>query len=113
MKPITPSEVAQTKGSVLPPEVIQAFNELIASYCIDGCAVLKQEDVIERIIQLMAISNPDTDRAILRPLIFEKGWLNVEPLFEAAGWKVEYDKPGYCETYPATFTFIKRRKRNG
>ncbi len=32
-------------------------------------------------------------------------WLNVEELYRAQGWTVTYDKPGYNESYPATFTF--------
>lgn len=29
--------------------------------------------------------------------------------YQAAGWKITYDKPGHNETYNATFTFAKRR----
>lgn len=43
--------------------------------------------------------------------VFKKGWLNVEYLFRAAGWEVQYDKPGYNETYEAYFTFSKKVKR--
>lgn len=32
-------------------------------------------------------------------------WLNFEGAYRRAGWKVEFDKPGYNESYPATFKF--------
>jgi hypothetical protein len=31
--------------------------------------------------------------------------LDIEDTYREAGWKVEYDKPAYCENYPANFTF--------
>jgi len=43
-----------------------------------------------------------------RDEVFDKGWLNIEPMYRAAGWKVVYDKPAYNESYEPTFTFTKR-----
>ncbi len=40
--------------------------------------------------------------------IYERHLLDVEPSYRAEGWEVEYDKPGYNETYEATFTFRKK-----
>ena len=37
------------------------------------------------------------------------GWLDVEGIYRKAGWDVEYDSPGYCEDYPATFKFRKKK----
>jgi len=44
--------------------------------------------------------------------IFDNHWLDVEPIFEDCGWKVEYDKPGFNENYPATFKFTPKREKN-
>jgi hypothetical protein len=44
-------------------------------------------------------------------LIFEKGLLDVETVYERAGWKVTYDKPAYNETYPATFRFVALQRK--
>ena len=41
--------------------------------------------------------------------IFTNNWLDIEPLYEDIGWKVTYDKPGFNETYEATFTFDKKK----
>ncbi len=96
-KPITPSEVAS--GTHIPDEVIAAFNELIA----EGSGNVKQGAVVTRIMAKM----PD----VTRSQIFERGWLDIEGAFRKAGWKVEYDKPGYCESYEAYWTF--RAARSG
>jgi len=50
-------------------------------------------------------------KGLNRAEIFDKGWLNVEEVYRAAGWAVEYDKPGFNESYSATFTFKCLSKR--
>jgi hypothetical protein len=49
----------------------------------------------------------DVERAV----VFDKGWLDVESIFRAEGWKVKYDKPAYCETYKAFFVFSRKKKK--
>lgn len=98
--PIKPSEVGERKVTEIPPAVFEAFNELIAVKFTAGNAVVKQDDVVAR-IQAKTTESEQT--------IFERGWLNIEEAYEAAGWVVLYDKPGYNESYPATFTFRKTR----
>lgn len=48
-------------------------------------------------------------RGMKRDELFDKGWMDIEPIYRKSGWRVEYDKPAYNETYPATFTFSKKR----
>jgi hypothetical protein len=48
------------------------------------------------------------DKAYFQSEVYAKGWLNFEAIYEEAGWKVVYDKPGYNETYDANFTFTKK-----
>lgn len=43
-----------------------------------------------------------------RNTVFKNKWLDVESLFENEGWKVNYDKPGYCESYEASFKFTRK-----
>lgn len=102
VRPITPAEVAGHKIDQIPELALEAFNELIVQHSEDGHATFKQSDVVA----LMVEKGLDHDE------IFEKGWLNVEDLYREVGWKVTYDKPGYNETYPATFTFSPSRIRN-
>lgn len=95
-KPITPDEVE--RGKYIPPVVIEAFNELIA----EGGGRVLQKDVVARILA-------KAGGAITSEEIFKKGWLDVEGMYREAGWNVVYDKPAYCETYDANFTFTRKR----
>ena len=93
--PIKPSEIGQGKADVFPDAVFEAFNQLIAEQFSQGCATIKQDDVVALMEQ----------KGLGQAEIQRKGWLNVEDAYRAAGWAVEYDKPGYNESGPATFTF--------
>lgn len=96
-KPIRPDEIAHAKETTIPEQVFEAFNELIAEKFVNGYANVRQNDVMIRILEKM----PNTTRRE----VFDRGWLNVEEAYEAQGWRVAYDKPGYNETYEAYFTF--------
>lgn len=100
MKPIKPNEVAEAKVNSIPDEVFEAFNELITENFSNGRAVVQQEDVAKRIRVKMGRKADG---------MFDKGWLDVEGVYEKAGWRVTYDKPGYNEDYEANFTFAKKR----
>jgi hypothetical protein len=101
-KPIKPSEVAALKQTVIPDFVFKTFNELIAKNFVNNSATVKQDDVIDILLQYCGDAG---ERPAFRQEIFKEGWLNVEESFREVGWNVEYDKPAYNETYPATFTF--------
>jgi hypothetical protein len=93
--PIKPHDIVREKSKHIPPAVIEAFNELIAKGFSGGSARVVQDDVVKLIVE----------KGFKRSDIFDNGWLDVEEIFEKNGWKVEYDKPGYCETYEAYFVF--------
>jgi len=99
-KPITPAEVTSKKLANIPDRVIEAFNTLIAKHYDGRSATVKQDEVLAAIV---------TDE-ITRSMVFENHWLDVEDIFREAGWDVEYDKPAYNESYPATFTFKSKDK---
>ena len=96
IKPITPDQVVATKAKVIPPEVGEAFNELIAKNFTKGVSVVVQRQVVDLITARLDV---DSDE------VFENRWLDIEEIYEEAGWSVVYDKPAYNESYPATFTF--------
>jgi len=101
VKPIRPEDVGEGKWELFPDAVIEAFNELITENFVNGSATVKQGDAVKRMVE----------KGLDRKEINDKGWLNVEEAFKLAGWDVSYDGPGYCETYPATFKFERRKKR--
>lgn len=94
-KPITPKEVGAAKIVVIPGAVFDAFNAEIARQFANGKATVKQNDVVQRLV----------DGGMQRSEIFSSGWLNVETAYEDAGWRVYYDKPGFNETGEAYFEF--------
>jgi hypothetical protein len=96
-KPITPAEVVKLKVTLIPDLVIEAFNELIAENYSGGYSSFTEKKVVARIVK-KGISSTEA---------YANHWLDVEDLYRSIGWKVEYDKPGYNESYDATFTFKK------
>ncbi len=101
-KPISPDDVALLKTTQIPGEVFAAFNECIARHIRNGSANFTQDEVLAEVRKRL----PEEQHAH----ICQRGWMDVEQSYEALGWSVSYDKPGYNETYAATFTFAKRRK---
>jgi hypothetical protein len=102
-KPITPKQASFRTKAPIPDEVFDAFNELISENLNAGYAVVRQKDVVARILE--KLKNSPT----VRQDVFDKGWLNIEPMYQKAGWDVKYDKPGYNEDYEATFEFKARK----
>lgn len=102
VKPITPVEAKKAKQvRVFPDGVIRAFNELIAASLSNGEATVYQKTVVKKICEYMEC---DADR------VFAERWLDVEPVYRKAGWKVFYDKPvGWGgDNYEAHWDFTKR-----
>lgn len=104
-KPLSPKEVKVNLLDSFPDGVVEAFNELIQKNVRQRkgylTAEVAQDDVVTLITTKMQCS---------RDLVFEAGWLDIEPLFRRHGWRVEYDKPQYYETNKAKFVFSASTK---
>lgn len=107
VEPISPDEAIEAK--VFPDEVMTGWNNVIAENLRNGRSAFTQDAAIKAIMAAFRAAGKRTTRA----KIFDKGWLDVEGTYRKAGWKVEYDKPGYNETYAANFTFAKARYVDG
>lgn len=108
VKPIEPDEVAANKVNVLPDFVIEAVNELITIEFDGHSAVFLQKEIVNLIVKKMGpLPGSEGDA---RNSVYANGWLNFVPLFEEFGWKVDYDRPGFSETYEANYTFKRKRK---
>lgn len=99
-KPITPGEITKAKQSALPDEVLDAFNEMIAKNWNGSSATVMQNEVAKLIASKLQIKRQE---------VFDNHYLDVESVYRKAGWKVEYDQPGYNESYEAYFEFSKKR----
>jgi hypothetical protein len=93
--PIRPEEIEQT----LPEEVFTAFNELIRENLRGRVATVYQSDAEIRVADKLSLTKKE---------VMDKGYLDVEDAYRKAGWKVEYDKPAYNESYEAFFRFTKK-----
>ena len=107
VEPISPRDVVDLKKKAIPFEVIEAFNEMIARK-FDGCqSRFIQKDIVRLILEKFdEYGNKHESKDV-----YDNNWLDVEPLYEKMGWKVEYDKPGYNEQYEAAFIFSAREKK--
>ncbi len=94
VRPLKPSEIVEAKKESIPDQVFEAFNELIAENWRGSSATFRLSEVHKLVNKKLGGC--------------KLGWLDVEPVYRKQGWKVDYDAPGYNESYPATFTFSKK-----
>jgi len=99
INPIAPQEVELNVTK--PDEVIQVFNDLIQENWDGRKSCFRLKAVADRVSEAMEITLPE---------VFDRHYLDVEPIYRRIGWRVKYDEPGFNETYPATFTFSKEEK---
>lgn len=99
VKPISPSDVKE--GVNIPHWVIEGANECIQANYHQKISHFTQDKLIEYIMKYAPAGTT-------RQSLFTNHWLDIEPLYREVGWKVEYDKPAYCENYPANFTFTEK-----
>lgn len=102
IKPITPAEVQH----IIPDFIIEAVNKLIQEKWDGEEAVIKQDEIME----IVASDDPDDPRPT-HDEVYDKRWLDFEPLYRKAGWIVDFEKPAYCETFDAYFTFKKKGRK--
>lgn len=95
MRPISPDEIE----CHIPEFIIQAANKLISQHYDGSRSGFRLNELMH-------------EARALAPDGFQfKSWMwNIEETYRKAGWKVEYDQPGYNESYPATFTFTRKSK---
>lgn len=104
--PITPNKIMENK--VIPDEVIEAFNDLIAENHRGSQSFVTQDAVVGLIVSKMADAASARGRVLefqpgeARQRIFDSKWLDVGYLYGIAGWTVTYDTPS------STFIFVEK-----
>lgn len=106
VKPITPTEAAVYHVTHIPDEVIAAVNKLLAARSPKSRITILQDEVIEEALKLFEQNGKDIPS---RDEFYKKNWLDFEPIYRKAGWNVYYDKPGYNESYKASFEFCTNK----
>jgi hypothetical protein len=98
-KPIKPGEMTAVKKATLPEAVIECWNQIIVDNWNGRMATVKQDAIVTILASRLNIS---------RDAVYKKGYVDIEDIYRAEGWKVKYDKPGYNEDYGAYFEFTKK-----
>mgnify|MGYP001258179063 CR=1 FL=1 len=107
VKPISPKEIIERKQDSIPDEIFQAVNEMITKNWNGHSSTFRQSDLVDHYFSIVGGGELNSDRE----KIYENHWLDFEDIYRKAGWSVEYDRPGYNESYPATFTFKKKNSK--
>jgi hypothetical protein len=98
--PATPKQALGLKNSAIPRDVFDVFNSLIAKDFNGKYATVRQDEVVKILTSDKYCYTSDQ--------LFGNHWLDVEQAYADRGWTVKYDKPAYCETYPATWEFTAK-----
>ena len=98
--PIKPSEVSAKKIESLPAKVFQVFNRLIGESWNGYSATVMQGVAADMVAEALRLTRGE---------VFDRHLLDVEDAYREAGWYVEYDKPGYNESYEASFRFTRAK----
>ena len=105
IKPFSPADAANAKINMIPKEVIEVVNAILAAKIHPLRPIsIKQHEIIngarEKMTNGSDYANSD---------FFTKGWLEIEPLYQAEGWKVSYHRPSYDEDFEAYFEFTAKK----
>ena len=97
-EPLTPKTVVDYKAKTMPDKVMECWNDMIALKYIspNESFIINQDEIVKAL--MVATGEP-------RYRIFEKGWLDTEEIYRAAGWCVRYEKPAYNESGTPFFVF--------
>lgn len=105
VQPIKPTDIVAAKKATIPDIVLESVNELIAVKWDGHQARVKQDELVALIL------GKTSDDTLTSDKLYKDHMLDFEDIYREAGWIVEYDRPAYNETYPAAFTFSKKRYR--
>lgn len=93
--PITPDEVVERKQFLIPEEMFEVVNDLIAKHWNGTFSTIYQSEILTGLL----VKGIDAATA------FDNHYLDFEDAYRKIGWEVEYDKPAYNENYKAHFRF--------
>lgn len=108
VKPFSPDDARAAKKTVLPKELLQAVNELLAERYVDHGAI--HITLTELKLRCRKLVGYDEYASIEDPTkSWPKGVWDFEPVYRDAGWKVNYDSPGYNESYEGFYIFERKK----
>jgi len=100
VKPLAPADVVSAQVAGFPDFVIETWNTAIAKKWSGTQSRIEQDDIM---LELIAAS----PMLVNRGDVFAQHWLDIDDVYRAEGWVVEYYKPN--ESYDAYFVFKKSK----
>jgi hypothetical protein len=100
MKPITPQECLKERQ--IDPTIAEVVNGLLKKNFNRGSIIIEEKEIVSAFLTAKKLQGDDTWTS---GRIYDELLLNFEDFYREAGWKVIYDKPGYNETYNASYEF--------
>lgn len=95
--PMRPGDAAKHKANLIPQEVFDTYDTLIAQNLGHGSATVYLSDLVDALIAGgLATSFDDAQK---------KGYLDVEDVYRQNGWTVRFEKPGFNEGRRQHFVF--------
>lgn len=104
IRPITPESMVFLKKKIMPDFVIEAFNYLIAKNWTGNSSTVTQDEAVDEILKL------SRNDELVRKMVFDNNWLEIDDIYKSEGWAVSFDKPAYNESYSAHWEFKKGRR---
>ena len=102
VKPLAPADVVSARAVLFPDFVLKTWNTAIAKNWTGIQSRIEQDDMV---YELIAASPSHIDRGD----VFNNHWLDIEDVYRAEGWVVEYVKPAYNDSYYAHYIFKKTK----
>ncbi|MEO7905122.1 MAG: hypothetical protein ABIR91_04995 [Candidatus Saccharimonadales bacterium] len=99
VKPYSPDEAAQAQSDVIPDIVVETVNRLLAQRASLDHIVIKQRELVELL----------NERGLTSSDVFAQHMLDFKEMYRLCGWEVEFDKPGYNESYAPSWKFRRNR----
>lgn len=106
-EPLTPAQVIHVRETGIPDFVVAAFNQLIQKKFGSTKASISVDEAVPACLEQARLAGVSVTRSEL----FEKHWMDVEPMFRAKGWTVTYDRKDYNESGPDWYHFSAPRSR--
>jgi hypothetical protein len=101
---ISPQEAQEQRQKQIPQEVFDVWNEVIVSHLCQS-----SQRIVSRFLLKELSSKLSSKMHMNFETLKEKGYLDLEPFFRENGWTVDFDSPGYNESYDANFQFSAKK----
>jgi hypothetical protein len=86
VKPIKPEEILKKKLEVIPEEMIQAVNELIALNWNGSSSTIRQDKLLRKYFELSGLEDSRSNR----DKVFDNHYLDFEQIYGENGWKIKF-----------------------